>query len=528
MHTLSSIGQKLNDQPEDERSQFAKAYLWRLREGLTAEKIGPLDSISCQNYPTGAHLYDVPKPLRDEQNAWLKTRYLKQLTHQSDGVPLSYLVKTVEPEVATGPISERTYANTAYRRAKRFCETSEYVEIRKERPSPEHEGIWTAYPTPSAFHLIRFKQNSYQDRKGLTSRYIDRIPYMREKADAQFISKQYLGYIESINDKRLMLEETSGRTGASDITMPYHTRFNNEKRLADQWARYNAAWDSAADTYESAQFWTLTTDPKRYDSLAGMVDGIFDAWSMLLEALNAHLDLDHRLDFIRALEFTGSSDSKFPGLPHLHVVVFGVDYLGHSWMKDYWDRKMQHAEIVHFYPIQQRGNSGDWIMRKDGTQFEAQSYLGKYLAKTFESIGENPEDVRSHVDHWGEETWKSSPIWKMALYWATGRQFWDSSHDLKESKPDTLQDVAGLGETKLERLAEYGIKTLSHVRLTDVDELAAIDGISMKMAEKLDDIAGAPSRFDVYNYQFVGAAEPRKMPRYWSEGASHLGVQSVT
>lgn len=498
------------------------------RNGKTVEPTAiPEASLPLlQQHPYNYTPSVIPPELRGTRNSALKASLLNYLTSHSDGVPVSKAVKAVAPKQSDPDVSERAYTTTDYRRAKRFFNRSEYAELRAELPSPDRErAVLTAYPAPEAFHLIPTKQISNRDRKAVAERYISHIPYLSEKRHAQYITKRYLGYLDSISDKRLMLEDQSGRSQSTDLTMPYHTRFNNEQRKADQWNRYNTAWEKASEKWSKAQFWTLTTDPKRYDSIAGMVEGITKAWRNLLEALNQKFDFDERLDFIRAIEFTGSEKSNYPGMPHLHVVVFGVPYLDKYWVEDYWNKKQDHAKVVDYYSIGSR--NGDWIMRKDGSKFSAESYLGKYLSKNFENIGKNLEDMYNVVENWDDKEWKSSPIWKMALYWATGKSFWDSSHGLKETEPDTLSEVGGLGETKESRLSENGINTFSDVRLADTEELAAINGISESFAEKIKEIAGDPSRFDVGNYEFVGAAKPRSMPRYWSESATHIGVSAV-
>ncbi|MFW6458047.1 MAG: helix-hairpin-helix domain-containing protein [Halodesulfurarchaeum sp.] len=476
-----------------------------------------------QNHP-GPNPVRVPKPFRSDSHGLLKWRYIKALKTHPEGIPLSRLVRMIDPVDATKSIPDREYTSRAYKFADRFLSRTKYAEVTRERPSPEHKSaIRTCYPTPEAFHLTPSKQISNSILKDRSKAYISTIPHVRQKSDAERISKFYLDYLDRIEDKRIMLEEQTGR--GSDITMPYHTRFNNERRKRDQWQRYNTAWERASESYEKAFFWTLTSDPKRYESLSAMIDGLMDAWSQLLEALNQRFADSGRLDFIRALEFTGSQDSNFPGLPHLHVVVFGVPHMRHSWMSSYWSRHVDHAEIVHYHRITSR--NGDWILHKDGSKITAQAYLGKYLSKSFETIGKTADEGYNQVESWDESDWVNSPIWKMALYWASGRQFWDSSHDLKESNPDTLQEVAGLGETKLERLAAHGIQTLADVRLADEDELAAIESISENMAQKLKEAAGSPSRFDVRQYKFVGAASPTSMPRYWANSAEHLGVSGV-
>jgi ERCC4-type nuclease len=107
-----------------------------------------------------------------------------------------------------------------------------------------------------------------------------------------------------------------------------------------------------------------------------------------------------------------------------------------------------------------------------------------------------------------------------------GRQFWSSSHNLKDDypDPDRLEAIPGLGETKLARLNDAGIHTLSDVRLVDEEELVAVDGISADFAERMKEIVGDPSNFDLYSFDFVGAASWSEMPANWSDDAQHYGV----
>jgi hypothetical protein len=250
-----------------------------------------------------------------------------------------------------------------------------------------------------------------------------------------------------------------------------------------------------------------------------------DAWQGLHETLNQKYLDGQRLDFIRALEFGGSEKSSHVGLPHLHVCVFGVPYIAHTWLKGYWQQRQ--GEIVHIHGMNKRG-SESWVMA--GGEHAGKSpagYLGKYLSKTFESIGSDPDDLFAEFGSWEEGgDWANSELWKLALYWATGRQFWSSSHDLKDDypDPDRLEEMPGLGETKLARLNDAGIRTLSDVRLADEEELVAIDSISADFAERMKKIVGGPSTFDLYRFEFVGAASWSEMPTNWSSSACHYGV----
>jgi len=474
---------------------------------------------------------DTPTPpfeeLADQQRPGDKTRLIKYLTYHPKGVPIVRVVKAILPSSNEKRISERSYGNTDYQFVRRFFDRSDYVALESET------GENFAQPTPQAFHLT------------LSSKFPSGSPtaYPKDRAEsclygfhdlnnvknARRIAKDFVRYLDSIEDKRLMLQETSGRPAQDlKLTMPYHTRFNNEHRKSEQGARYNTAWELADEKYKKGVFITLTTDPSRYASIGDMIEGLMDAWGNLLETLNQRYSRFGRLDFVRALEFGGSDKSNHVGLPHLHVVVFGVPYIAHSWLSSYWAEK--HAKIVDIQGVNKRG-SDSWTIQTGRHQGKSiAGYLGKYLSKTFETIGLDPGELHDRVDNWSDPgNWRNSQIWKMALYWASGRQFWDCSHDLKDPDQnlERLEDVSGLGQTKLDRLEEAGIRTLSDVRLTDTETIASIKGISQNFAEKLKTIVGEPSDFDIYNFEFVGAASFQQMPGNWSTTAKHFGVSSV-
>lgn len=453
-----------------------------------------------------------------------KTRLIKWLTYHPEGVPVARTTKALFPSCGTKKISDREYDHTDYRFVLRFFDRSEYVSLDRDAD------LIRAFPQPEAFHLTRESKIPSSHRPGYAKDRAEACTYgfwsLNDVKDARLLAKDFTTYLESIHDRRLMLE-AEGRDDLK-LTMPYHTRFNNEHRKKEQWARYNTAWEQADDRYQRGVMITLTTDPKRYDSIGAMVDGLMDAWQDLHETLNHRYLDDQRLDFIRALEFGGSDKSNHVGLPHLHVCVFGVPYVDHAWLKNYWADR--HGEIVHIHGMNKRG-SESWVMSTgQHSGKSAAGYLGKYLSKAFESIGDRPDDLRNELESWTEGgDWQNAQLWKLALYWATGRQFWDCSHDLKDdyANIDRLEEVPGLGETKLDRLEEHGIRTLSDVRLSQTEDIAAIDGISAEFAQKLKDIVGDPSDFDIYNFEFIGAATYENMPADWSADAKHFGIPAI-
>lgn len=449
-----------------------------------------------------------------------KSRLIKFLTYHPESVPIARCVKAVMPSGDADRIAEREYSNTDYQFARRFLDRTEYAEL------DDSGDVLSASPTPAAFHLTRESKIPTEAAPGFAKDRAEALTRgiwsLNDVKNARLLAKDFSMYLESIDDRRLMLEEPDHNVR---MTMPYHTRFNNEHRKKEQWARYNTAWEMADAKYRRGVMLTLTTDPKRFDSIAAMVDGLMEAWQDLLETLNQRYGDGDRLDFIRALEFGGSDKSNHVGLPHLHVCVFGVPYVDHGWLKSYWSTRQ--GEIVHIHGMNKRG-SDSWVMQTGVHKGKsAAGYLGKYLSKAFESIGDGPDELFAELNSWEEGgSWASSELWKLALYWATGRQFWSCSHDLKDDRadPDRLEDVPGLGEKKLDRLADAGIRTLSDVRLADRADLVAIESISENFVDDLLEIVGEPSEFDLYSFDFVGAAKWSEIPSNWSTGAKHFGV----
>jgi hypothetical protein len=510
--------------------------LARIIEGLEGRDAPTAEPAKKAGYQT--HLSRLP--WADDNRALDKTRIYKYLIDNPSGAPISRLCKALFPEEPTdGPISERSYASKDYSFTKRFLESAEIGAL--DRSSE----LLRVEPTLEAFHLIHPKQNSNQNHEspenhrdsahtvetealGLThkqyaEKFIGQLDRVDTPDQARALAKPYLKYLDSINDKQLIMEDQH-HPGENYLLMPYHTRFNNEKRADDQWRRYHNAWDRALDEYENGLHLTLTTDPKRFDSIAEMTNHIFTAWGDLLEALNARSARDDRLDFVRALEWTGD------GKPHLHVVVFGVRYIEHSWLKHYWSTKAGdggHAENVWIERLTKRGNQFIHASTRAGEErtVKAKAYLGEYLSRTFEEIDESVTHQFETLEELGDDLdVEDCAIWKMALYWATGRQFWDCSHGLKEPNPDRLEDVSGLGAAKLDALADAGIRTLADVRLATRDDLEAIDGLGDALIDRLLAVAGKPSDFDLGRWAFKGAAEYGSIPMHVTSNASVVGV----
>jgi len=197
-------------------------------------------------------------------------------------------------------------------------------------------------------------------------------------------AKSLRRYIRRVRDYRLAFDvRMVDRTGMDVRRMykPYATRFTDDGRRDRTFARLQDALDWAADHAETAVFTTLTTDPKKFDSLYDAIMAIYENFN----ALNSYLATDsatkgdtrkpgiaawsgpdcgstgrprRRLEYIKVLEFSEK------GYPHLHVLyidpprretdgmpwLIDKNELSHQWNKDTGTRTGQ-GRIVDTYPL---------------------------------------------------------------------------------------------------------------------------------------------------------------------------------
>ena len=212
-------------------------------------------------------------------------------------------------------------------------------------------------------------------------------------------------YVDRIADYKLLFDVTlldrRGGERTDRMTKDYKTRFNDEGRIRQQWARFNDALEYGYGNYDNAVLMTLTTDPgsasdaNRPDprSLWEMIrgpngdDGISANFNRLLSYFDSdpstipdarkEANPDYpvgtgrprkRPPYLKALEFTEK------GYPHLHVLMFdvptresdGMPYLvDKQELSDKWNDYGQ-GQIVDLYPLTYRddlddapGNFGD-------------------------------------------------------------------------------------------------------------------------------------------------------------------------
>lgn len=265
-------------------------------------------------------------------------------------------------------------------------------------------------------------------------------------------------YVDRIKDWRLLFEAEHMRTGATTtLIKPYTTRFTDRGRIGRQWARYRGALDHAGETYDNAVMVTLTSDPKRHDSLdaaIGEINPMFNrllSWMAYEPTTKPTSRPGYRPPYIKFLEFSEA------GYPHLHVLFFDVPERddGMPWLidkqelSDRW-ADLGQGEIVDLKPLVYRDDLSDaydedsgFVSYYDHADGEdpgtdvmawesgttAGQYLGKYLSATFGGILELATD--GGIDVEGAYSEKSS-AYKVAMYWATNRRLWSISRDIEQ------------------------------------------------------------------------------------------------
>jgi hypothetical protein len=203
------------------------------------------------------------------------------------------------------------------------------------------------------------------------------------------------------------------------MTKPFKTRFSDTGRVDKTFARLQDSLEWGAKRGNTAVFTTLTTDPKKHDSL---LDAILNI-NRNFHALNQWMKRDpktkadtrengvpawrapggtvsgrprEKLEYVKVLEFTDA------GYPHLHVLYFnppcresdGMPWLcdkaelSHYWNKDTHSRPGQ-GRIVDTWPLVYRDDLDD----VEGAKFNAdEGFVSWYR------YGDH-----DHGDEWVEE-----------------------------------------------------------------------------------------------------------------------------
>lgn len=243
----------------------------------------------------------------------------------------------------------------------------------------------------------------------------------------------------------------------SYLFVPYSTRFNSGRRVAETRDRYGTVWDRGREVGPNpgiASMWTLTTDPSRYDSLDAMAEGILDDVRLLKKWVARSPEsrptrIGERVPTLVVPEFTER------GVVHVHVVFFGVGWVAkHSALSRYWSESRDRGEVVWFDRLQYRG--GRWRWNGSEEDRDHPDVRGRtpreYLREGIDLLSASAEATASDVqaaanalraagrdggDPDEDALDRGRDLWRVALRWATDLPVFTASPELKAEDSGT-------------------------------------------------------------------------------------------
>jgi hypothetical protein len=209
-------------------------------------------------------------------------------------------------------------------------------------------------------------------------------------------------------------------SGDDYLCLPYRTRFNDTGRAGDVRERFRGSLQAAGDRYNRAVVLTLTTDPKEHDGLSAALESLSDNKQRLMSWLSTDYQLGHRPPNLTVLEFTES------GLPHLHVVLFGIaGGISQSAVSEKW-RDYGQGSVVDLRQARTEHGGTQWRLHDDAAgTVTLRQYLGKAIRGLQSVAGLEAGELRERIAG-GDVS-----LWRQALYWATERQYVTCSPSLR-------------------------------------------------------------------------------------------------
>lgn len=360
--------------------------------------------------------------------------------------------------------------STEYQRTRRFMNRNpEFFEVRKEN------GLVSARPTLELLDLINggIIQNHRETPQLGNSEFCEKVlrsvKEVNDKGE-RLLEFNLREYVERINNLRLVLESEVAEP--QYVTLPYKTRFNDPGRINKQWSIMSSCIEKAGEWFDKAALLTLTTDPKKFDSIHEMWTNINKSWNRLMSWLSSDAHLGYRPEYTKIVEATEK------GYPHIHAIVYLEDEStradGMPWIEsknaisEYWAKYQ--GEIVDVQPLTFEEELGDeydpdegWVRWDEdgdhggdlGGEGEdrggqtAGEYLGKYLSAIYGGIRETAgieedaggvEERATATEEATEKYEDKAATWKVAMYWATGRKIRTDSRELRQAVEEEMEE----------------------------------------------------------------------------------------
>jgi hypothetical protein len=236
-------------------------------------------------------------------------------------------------------------------------------------------------------------------------------------------------YREDTADKFTVL---GNRVRDEYLLIPYQTRFNARHKAKESMERFTTALDRAAEGFQTASVLTLTPNPNRFESHTEATEAVTDGVANLKSCLRYRTG---GFEAVPVLDFQRN------GLPHYHIVLFGVTVVDESnnesgdptvseaEIREYWDSNAGIGSQVAVQPAW-KGRNGTWLLHNDDKKVSLRYYLGKRIRELLRVATLDESELWDKVESGDIE------LWRHALFWVYEKQYVSCSESLKESDGD--------------------------------------------------------------------------------------------
>lgn len=420
----------------------------------------------CQKLPTG--IPGHAPPWLGDPRAADKSEIFSYVHNSPGGTFLSKIVRDVFD-------GNGSYDSADYKLTERFVKESELFTVRRSRGL-----LWVSQSLEGLSLTLSMQSAKTREGSGSAGRASE-YGGQRRPRDVARARLNRLSWIqpgesgdairgELLRDLSAKKKGNAGRfltfsrrsqhvaSGESDhLLVPLETRFGSESRAREQYRAYSEAWDRAERTHERATHLCITTDPKRFDSVLEATESLMDDANRLRSWLAYSPDdgpdrPGERLPSIVVPEFTDS------GLPHVHIVFFGVSWLTTAdSLRAYVSENLDRCEQIHFDRLTRRNGSFEWASDPDRPEIKGRSpreYLAEPLEARREAALATPDEIRKasealsnyglteDIDDLGlspvarEDLRLGRRAWKASLYFATDLRFFTRSPSLREESDE--------------------------------------------------------------------------------------------